>query len=60
MRSREDQIDLSLSYNRAQAGGLRCEPVADEVLYFIQGAHTAPEDVGDYQLCSPISPMSLS
>ena len=43
----EDQIDLSLSYNRAQAGGLRCEPVADEVLYFIQGAHTAPEDVGE-------------
>jgi LysR family transcriptional regulator, nitrogen assimilation regulatory protein len=32
----EDQIDLSLSYNRSQVGGLTCEPMADEKLYFIE------------------------
>ncbi len=34
----EDQIDLSLSYNRAAGTGLSAEPLADEVLYFVQGS----------------------
>lgn len=46
----EDQIDLSLSYNRSTAGGLRCEPVAEEVLYFIEAASDAASDAETVRL----------
>lgn len=32
----EDEIDLSLSYNRREHGGLDCEPLVEEVLYYIE------------------------
>jgi LysR family nitrogen assimilation transcriptional regulator len=46
----EDQIDLSLSYNRSSAGGLRCEPMAEEVLYFVEQASPDDDDSSTVQL----------
>ena len=38
----DDEIDLSLSYNRRDHGGLDCEPLVEEVLYFIQAGDGKP------------------
>lgn len=40
----EDEIDLSLSYSRREHSGLDCEPLVDEVLYYIQGVGPSTPD----------------
>lgn len=38
----DDEIDLSLSYGRRDHGGLDCEPLVEEVLYFIEVGDGTP------------------
>lgn len=38
----DDEIDLSLSYGRRGHGGLDCEPLVEEVLYFIEVGDGTP------------------
>ena len=45
----DDEIDLSLSYNKRDHGGLECEALVEEVLYFVEQGDGEPCDLSDVE-----------